>query len=377
MHVVPLAVAALAGMFGTVAFAGAARAAAHPFARSAAMPQGEGTPAQPQRGDELLARYRKLDADKRADVARNVERRFTRENSDVLQSIVGMQQGRAAYAARGQVRWYEPRDHAPGATPRTLLAPASAHHKRMTHGMRPFVLLPELAAAVAYDWQQGVAAWNGADLTDEQKIANVARGFAPGADHAVARVLLALDRAPRARELGDYFEHLYADRDGAVFGGVSLYDAWRSGKKLEMPDTDTVAFARLVLRTQAYVAPLPTDRRRERLYQKIATAYAEHHEHRTLCQALAATFVAATPSLDPAWQSLAERCHWIWHRHGRDVQAVAKWLQGFPDRSAVVDHVDAAMQRDDAPMRAHRTALADLAATLQSALDEELSRAGG
>ncbi len=345
-------------------------------ADGAASQQPAATNAAPT-ADELLARYQQLDAPRRAEVARNLERRLARENFDVLQSIAGLQQGRAAFGARSAPRWFEPREFAPGAVPRALLAPASERHRRITAGMRPFPLLPALAGAVAYDWQQGAACWNGAEPTDDQKVANLARGFGPGADHAVARIHAALDRAPRARALGDYFEHLYADRDGGVFAGVTLYDAWRSGKKLEMPDTDAVAFARLVLHTQAHVAPLPADRRRERLYQQIAAAFAEHHEHRTLVQALAATFVAADPPLDLAWQALVDRCHWIWERHDRDVAAAAAWLRGFPDRTAVLDVVDAAIAQDDEPVRRHRERLEQLAEFLRACVDHELRRAGG
>lgn len=326
--------------------------------------------------EALLARYEKLAPPARSEVARNLERRLSRENHDLLQSIQGLQKGRAAYPQRSPVRWHEPREFAPVASPRGLHASGSAAHRRMTAGMQPFVLLPDLAAAVTYDWQQGAAVRGDKDLTDDQRIANYARGYAPGADHALAQVLAAVDQEPGQRQAARYFEQLYADRDGGVYAGISLYDAWRSGNKLEMPDTDTIAYARLLLHTEAYVAPIPGDRRRERLYAKIAAGYAAHHEQRTLRQALAATFLAAEPSLDPSWQALVDRCHWLWQTHGRDPQALALRLQRTADRSALLAEVDAAMTRDFEPVRQHRAALTGLAAFLRQCLDQELRTAG-
>lgn len=348
--------------------------AALPGALSAGL-RAQETPPAPTPGD-LLARCRQLDEAARSEVLRNLERRLARENHDVLQSIQSLQKGRAAYPARSPERWFDPREFAPAAAPRTLVAPSAAGHRRLTAGMQPFVLLPDLACSVGYDWQQGAAVRGDAELGPDQRLANLAHGYAPGADQALAQVLAAIDQDPTQRRLADYFEHRYADRDGAVFAGVSLYDAWRSGRKLEMPDTDAIAYARLLLGTQAYTSPIPADRRRQRLYEKMAAGFAAHHEHRTLCQALAATFLAAEPALDPSWQALVDRCHWLWQTHGRDPAAVAQHLRRAADRSALLQEVDAAMARDFDPVRRHRNALAELAAFLRQCLDQELRAAG-
>lgn len=332
-------------------------------------------PPTPLRAEDLLARYAKLERQARSDLLRNLERRLARENADVLQSIQGRVQGAAAYGTRSSVRWFEPREFAPAAAPRSLVAAGHASHRRFCAKMQSFVLLPDLRRAVDYDWLAG-AAVRAAELDDDARIRNLACGYAPGADHAVAQVLAALDRQPDQRRLGDYFEHLYGDREGAVFAGVSLYDAFRSQQNLEMPDTDTIAYARLVLDTRAYEAPIPGDRRRERLYQKIATGFAAHHEHRTWCQALAATFVTADPVLDPTWQALADRAHWLWQKKGRDPRAVAAWMQGFAGRSDAIAAIDAETAKDIGPARQHQQALRELAEFLRQCLDRELRAAG-
>lgn len=326
---------------------------------------------------ELLARYGRLDGAQRSQVVRNLERRLARADVPLLQGIQSLEQGDAAYPPLARRTWFEPREYAPSAAPRHLIAAGSPAHRRGTSGMQPFVLLPDLNAAVVYDWATGTPVRSGAALDDDRRFANYARGYPPAADQAVARVLQRLDADPAQRRLAAHFEHLYADRDGGVYDGITLYEAWRSGARLEMPDTDAIAFARMVLDTRAYVAPIPGDRRRERLYDKIADAFAAHRDHRTMRQALAATFVTAAPALDPTWQTLVDRAHWLWHTHGRDPAAVAARLQQSRDRGELLQQVDAALAGDAEPARAHRQAMAELAALLQQCCAAELQAAGG
>lgn len=326
--------------------------------------------------DNLLERFGRLDAAARSEVVRNLERRLARADHELLQAIQSMQKGKGAYALQSDRVWFEPAQFAPSARPRTLLGAGTPEHQRATRGMQGERLLSDLEAAVVYDWKIGACVRTATDLTEQQRFANLARGYAPGTDHAVAQVLAALDTDPTQRRLGDYFEHLYADRDGGVFAGITIYDAWRSGIRIEMPDTDAIAFARLVLDTRAVVDPIPADRRRERLYARIADAYVVHHEHRTLRQALAAAFVAADPVLDPNWQTLVERAHWLWQTVGRDPAAMAARLSRSADRGAVIKEVDAALAKDNEPMATHRRSLAGLAAFLRACVDEALRTAG-
>lgn len=340
-----------------------------------------GTPAQqqpdaPVTSESLLARFHKLDAAARANVVRTVELRLARIDHELLQAIQSMQKGKSAYAPQAERPWFDPAEFAPSAKPRTLLAATTAEHRRATNGMQAQRVPADLDAAVVYDWGTGACVRTLQDLGDEQRFANLARGHVPGADQAVAQVLALLDTDPVQRRLGSYFEHLYADREGAVFAGISLYDAWRSGIRFEMPDTDAIAFARLVLDTRAVVDPIPADRRRERLYARISDGFAQHHEHRTMRLALAATFVAANPVLDPSWQTLVERAHWLWQTNGRDPKAVAARLLKTPDRGALVREIDAALAKDNTPMTKHRRMLADLASFVRACTDEALRSAG-
>ena len=326
---------------------------------------------------ELLERYQKLGQEQRSTVVRNMERRLQREQHDTLQRIQSAQRGKGAYPVASQPVWFDPRTYAPDAAPRSLVGSGSDAHRRATRSMHPLPCLPDLNASVSYDWQQGAAVRRPLDLTDDERFANYAHGYAPGTDHAVAQVLTALDTDPVQRRLGSYFEHLYADRNGAVFAGVSLFDAWRSGSTLEMPDTDTIAYAQLVLGTQSFVAPLPDNRRRARLYEKTREGFEAHRDHRTLLLAIAATLVAADPALDPTYQALVDRCHWLWQKHELDLERIGKFLATTGDRAEFLQRVDDAMQREGDLVRTRHQILVDLATFLRLLADHELRNATG
>lgn len=340
-------------------------------------PEHAPAPAEPPTAEQLIARLGKLPADRQSLVVRNLERRLQRADDDLLQSIVSMERGMASYPTVGPPAWFATKDYAPVATPRQLVAADTAAHRAATRGMQELEFLPDLNAAVVYDWQLGKAAKRGAELGDAQRFANCVHGYAPSADHAIARILEILDDDPLQRLLGDYFAHLYCDRDGAVFEGVTLFAAWSSGRQIEMPDTDGIAFAQRVLQTRSFVAPLPADRRRQRLYEKIREAFAEHREYVSLRLCLAATYVSAEPRVDATYQPLIRRGHFLWHQCGRDPQALARRLHAAGDRAGLLREVDAAIASQVEVADTVRADLADLQRYLRVAADFELGRAGG
>lgn len=323
----------------------------------------------------LWERYQRLDAGQRSDLVRRLERHCVRADLGPLQQIQAMQQGAAAYPAATAIPYYDPRQLAPAAAPRQLVGPDAAAHRSATTGMAPFVCLPDLRRQVDYDWLGGKAVRRAGELGDDDRFANLVHGLPPGSDHAVARVLAALDTEPTQRRLGDYFAHLYADRFGHAFAGITLFDAWHSGAVVEMPDTEVIAFARFVQRTTPPTAPIPANARRERLYRAMADGYQQHRDHRVLRLALAATFVAAEPGFAPEYANLLPRAHWLWQHVGRDPKALPQWLQRVGDRHAVLAHIDAAMSQDPAPGR-HQAELRAMAAWLRELADRELAASG-
>jgi hypothetical protein len=326
---------------------------------------------------ELLQRWRRLPAELRQQVVRNLERRLVRESDPTLQRVVSSQRGDAAYSPAPPRRWFEPREFAPNAPPRTLVAKGTPAHRTATAGMRALTGLEQLHAHVTYDWLSGTAVRSAAELDDEERFANLVHGFAPNADHAVARVLAVLDNDADQRRLAAYFDHLYADRAGRVFEGVTLFEAWDRAADVEMPDVDAIAFARTILGSRSFASPIPADKRRDRLYGQVRDAFVRHREYRTLRLALAATFVTASPPVDPAYEGLLMRCHWLWQHHGEDPRQLAAHLAAAGDRTRLLDDVDRELSKDDRTARARRTDLAGLVDWLRALAAHELEQAGG
>lgn len=333
-------------------------------------------PAGPPAAADLLARFTKLPPDQQELVVRNMERRLQRADDPLLQSVLAMQRGLQTYPAVTVPTWFDTKDYAPVATPRRLVAASDSLHRSSTRGMRERQFLPDLQTEVVYDWRQGAAARRPAELTDAQRFANYVHGYVPNADHAIARILQLLDTDKAQRQLGDYFAHLYVDRDGRVFEGVTLFAAWSSGGVIEMPDTDGIAFARRVLLDRSFVSPMPADRKRDRLYEQVRTAFAEHREYVWLRLVIAATFVCADPQLDETYLPLVRRGHFLWQQCGRDPQALAKRLSAAGDRSTLLEEVDAAIASQVEIVDTVRGDLADLQRYLRKLADYELGRAG-
>lgn len=325
----------------------------------------------------LIERFDRLDRDQRQLVVRNMEKRLVREEGEILQRIQGMQRGEAAYPPRPASTWFEPRDYAPGAAPRQVVAQGTDEHRKATRRMTPFVFLSDLHAEFAYDWGLGKAVRASAPLSDEQRFANYVHGYPPGTDQAVARVLEALDQDPQQRVCGNYFEHLYADRGGQVFAGTSLFDAWNSGLQIEMPDTDAIAFARLCLQTASFTAPLPTDRRRERLYQKMREGFATYREYRTLRLAAAAAFIGADPPIDPTYAPLVRRCHYLWPKCEYVPKRLAERFAKATDRAALLDEVDTAIRAETDIIETTRQLFLETSTFLVQLADYELSQQKG
>lgn len=337
---------------------------------------GRGQEAPPPAADALLARWQRLDKEQRATIVRNMERRLVRLDDDVLQGVLAFDRGTADVGPPPQPVWFEPKEFAPVAAPRHLVATSADAHRAATAGMRGFEFLPDLHAAVVYDWGSGTIVAAPRPPGDDELFANFVRGYPPAIDHAVARLCKALDDDPAMRRLADYFAHLYADRDGAVFAGVTLFDAWSSGRVVEMPDTDAIAFGRRVLQTSAFTAPLPADRRRDRLYEKVRVAFAAYREYRSLRCAAAAAFAIATPRIDKAYAPLVDRCHWLWVQCGGDVARFAERLHQTSERADLLQEIDAAIKSSVDVIDDRRAALRGIDEYLRALADRELQNAG-
>ncbi len=247
--------------------------------------------------------------------------------------------GAASFPPRKERSHHSPAEFAPVAPARKRIDADDPRNKKVRAEFPTVQLLRDLIPHVAYDWLHGEAATASRPLSVRERFANLCAGYPPAADRAVARLLWLLDRDADQRTIAAWSEHSYADRDGRVFDGVSLYEAWYSGRTVEVPDVDAIAFARRILLTDSFVSPIPEGRRRERLYDQIRATLKKHREYRTLCESAAAAFVAAEPELDPTYQPLVDRMQLMWSEHGHDPDSFAKKLTES-DRAELLAQLD-------------------------------------
>lgn len=245
----------------------------------------------------------------------------------------------ASFPAQKERVHHSPAEFAPVAPDRKRIGAEDPRNKRVRTEFPRVRLLRDLAPQVAYDWLHGEAAALPTPLSTRERFANLCAGYPPSADRAVARLLAVLDRDADQRDIASWSEHAYADRDGRVFDGITLYEAWYSGRVVEVPDVDAIAFARRILVTDAFVSPIPEGHRRDRLYDQIRATLKKHREYRTLCESAAAAFVAAEPELDPTYQPLVDRMQLLWSEHGNDPDSFAKKLTES-DRAELLAQLD-------------------------------------
>jgi hypothetical protein len=162
-----------------------------------------------------------------------------------------------------------------------------------------------------------------------------------------------------------------------VYEDITLYEAWYSGEIVDVPDVDAIPFAVEILKTRAYRSPIPANRRRVELYQRIRDHTHAYRLYRTLREAAAAGFVRAEPEIDPIYQPLVPRFHYLWSVEEDDPERVAAWLGKLQDRAAFLEKMDRTVKESpEAHQRreGRRQALAAMAAKLRDLALWELAR---
>ncbi len=217
----------------------------------------------------------------------------------------------AAFPEAAAPSWFDPATHAP-AQPiaRHALAkddPALIEARREFLAGEPPRLL---VSAFRYDYgRRDVLRLPGWDDT-ERVIANALAGYAPGHDLAEALVEKALDDGAQQKALAA-FAHLYTDRSGRAFPGVTLYDAWSSGAEIEMPDVDTLGlYHTLKDDWSSFRAPVSNQ---EPLYKALGELFRDASRHRGLRHALALTYLEARPALG-LYEGMLLNLHLVWEQ---------------------------------------------------------------
>jgi hypothetical protein len=242
----------------------------------------------------------------------------------------------ADFPEAGPATWFDPATHAP-AQPiaRRALAPDSpallAGRRELLAGNPPRAL----ASAWSYDYgRREVVRLPGWD-DPARSVANALAGYAPGYDRAEALVERALDDGAQQKALAA-FGHLYTDRAGNAFPGVTLYDAWSSGAEIEMPDVDTLGlYHALTGDFGTYHAPVPGSRQGP-LYEALGQPFRDARSHRALRHALALVCLEGQPGLG-IYDGLLLNLHLAWEKAHSTPAELAPTLPSVAKRQAWID----------------------------------------
>jgi hypothetical protein len=308
-------------------------------------------PLDPQTEAAALAKFDALPVLRQVMVVRRIEQALADTPDPGLRRIAAQAIDEATLPAQAPSAHFDPDEWTGGVAPaRHVIPPADSRHRSVYAAMPPVAVLQDLARRVAYDWSRGTLVRCAPAPGWRERFASYLRGYPPHADAAYARALAALDRDPEQRRLAVYFEHTYADRDGGVFAGVSLYQAWYAGDTIEMPDVDAIAFAVSILGDRSYHSPIPADARRDRLYAKIRAGALSHRKYRTMLEAAAAAVIRSDPEMDEMYARLAPRFHYLWKLCDDDADRLHRKLQDLGTRDALIEFVDGRVVRDPQAM---------------------------
>ena len=252
--------------------------------------------------EEISAWYR-AECDRRRTLARQLERH-------VFHSL---REARGNWGQLQQASVYDGAKHAP-AQPilRKMLPPENP--KVVAERKRMGLTQVEPAPAWVYDWATGMVLQWDKPFAPDHLFELALAGRAPEQDLAIALIEQALDLGT-LRPIHKAFGHTYASRTGTAYSGISLYDAWGSGVKIEMPDIECLGILHDVENDwRSFTAPVPGGQQAS-LYKRIGKMFHSIRRERGLAQALAASYFDADPELDPTYSSATDRLQLFWTKH--------------------------------------------------------------
>jgi hypothetical protein len=272
-------------------------------------------PAAPEHPDAEAA-FARLSAAEKADLIdyfRAEAGQLQTFQASLVKFVLGEQdRNPKAWGEEHAAPWFDAKEHTPeNDIPRHPLEPDAPAVKTFAEFLRARAPKPRFASAWRYDYATRELVRSKAWQDPARIFQNGLAGIAPDLDLVEALVERALDDGSEQKALAA-FGHAYTDRDGGVFTGITLYDAWGSGKEIETPDVDTLGIVHTVLGDfKTWHAPVPTAQH-EKLFDKIGEIFLAAQRHRELRHALAAVFVEGSASVDVAYVSLVDNLHALW-----------------------------------------------------------------
>jgi hypothetical protein len=201
-----------------------------------------------------------------------------------------------------------------------------------------------LHSGFRYDWGAREVL-RGEELDPSAVCINAWNGYPPGLDRAWTIALRALDGGHESRALAA-FDHVYTDRAGLVYPGITLFDAWCSGVTMEMPDVDALGILHDVVDDwTTWVSPVPAKQHRA-LYARIQELFEPARRYRELLEALADVLLSGDPPPRGNLGRTTRNLHAIWASCENDPAALARDLPGAAGARDFVERWVDACHRD-------------------------------
>lgn len=300
----------------------------------------------------LIEIWEDLDAETRDDVVEylaldlSYAERFQLTLSRWVVSTSGIEPG-LLEAAR-EPRWFDPQEHAP-AQPiaRRLLAADTNAVRRVRRTMAAAFADRPVEPAYVYDWGTGDVVRVGDPRDATHRFRAALAGLPEDFDLVEAFVTSWIDDGAQ-REVLDAFGHLYTDRNGRAYEGITLYEAWGSGTSIEMPDVDTLGLVHtLDDEWDRWVAPVPSSEH-EALYGRIGDLFVPARHHRGLREAAASAYLVAEPAYKDGYTAgNTVGFHALWSRHSSDPRALGPTLPEAADWAEYLEDWNAQLEDDN------------------------------
>ncbi|MCY2961084.1 MAG: hypothetical protein NTY35_13065 [Planctomycetota bacterium] len=278
-----------------------------------------------------------------------------------------------AWASETEAPYFDPARHAP-AQPiaRHRLAPNDPRAVAARRDLR----VPLDPRAWTYDWSSGAILHRVEADTTERAFELALRGLPPRFDLVLALVERALDDGSQ-RKAHAAFAHAYTDRAGLVYPGITLYDAWKSGAEIEMPDVDCLGIVNTLLDDWTTWTSVVPGNKQDALYARIAELFQPVHRQRELRAAIAATFLQGAPDLCCGYEGSIDNFHALWEdcestpaNLGKRLPDAAGWTQFLADWVAECHRRGELFQRGVARRATLAAEGAEIRATLLRVLEE-------
>jgi hypothetical protein len=297
----------------------------------------QAAPAQEKPDAAALRAFEALDAGDRRDLADYFRLECTRLGtfqSGLIAFVLGEQdRDPAAWPEDAPAPHYSSAVHTPqNDIPRRVLAADAPEVERLRKVMFANRAKPGFESAWRYDYGSRELRRAESWKDPERIFANGLRGIPPDLDLARALVERALDDGSQRKVLAA-FDHAYTDRDGNVYPGITLHDAWMSGREIEMPDVDALGIVHDVLGDwTTWVAPVPSTRHAS-LYQRVGELYQPAHVHRTMRRALAWCYLEGSPPDCEGYETYLDNLHTLWEDCRSTPETLALRLPAPEDRA--------------------------------------------